>query len=161
MWYVTETVNIASQAAGMDVSLLMDSKDPEVDQEFDRMLAATSEQVNAMAQQTLGSLPPVIQQAIQFLQSMSPQQQDPAQVAMVSAQAQQADVQRKAQADQVKAALEKQKIDSELSAKMADLQAREKINQEDNQTAMLIAASEIQAGHRTNIKTGTALGHGE
>ena len=161
MWYVTETVRYASQAAGMDVSLLMDSKDPEVDQEFDRMLAATSEQVNAIAEQTLGSIPPVIQQAIQFLQSMSPQPQDPAQVAMVSAQAQQADVQRKAQADQVKAAIDKQKIEADLAAKMADLQIRERINQEDNQTAMLIAASEIEAGHRTNIKTGTALGHGD
>lgn len=161
MWYVTETVRYASQAAGMDVSLLMDSKDPEVDQEFDRMLAATSEQVNAIAEQTLGSIPPVIQQAIQFLQSMSPQPQDPAQVAMVSAQAQQADVQRKAQEDQVQAALDKQKIEADLAAKMADLQTRERINREDNQTAMLIAASEIEAGHRTNIKTGTALGHGE
>jgi len=161
MWYVTETVRYASQAAGMDVSLLMDSKDPEVDQEFDRMLAATSEQVNAIAGQTLGSIPPVIQQAIQFLQSMSPQPQDPAQVAMVSAQAQQADVQRKAQEDQVQAALDKQKIEADLAAKMADLQTRERINREDNQTAMLIAASEIEAGHRTNIKTGTALGHGE
>ena len=161
MWYVTETVNFASKAAGMDVSLLMDSKDPEVDQEFDRMLAATSEQINMIAQQTLGGIPPIIQQAIQFMQSLVPKPTDPAQVAMVSAQAQQADVQRKAQADQIKAAIDKQKIDADLAAKTAEIQVREKINQEDNQTAMLIAASEIQAGHRTNIKTGTALGHGE
>ena len=161
MWYVTETVNYASQVAGMDVSLLMDSKDPDVDQEFDRMLAATSDQINQIAKQTLGGVPPVLMQAIQYLQSMSPQQQDPAQVAMVSAQAQQADVQRKAQEDQVQAALDKQKIEADLAAKMADLQTRERINREDNQTAMLIAASEIQAGHRTNIKTGTGLGHGE
>jgi len=161
MWYVTETVNYASRLAGMDVSLLMDSKDPEVDQEFDRMLAATSEQINMSAQQTLGGIPPVIQQAIQFMQSLNPAPTDPSKVAMVSAQAQQADVQRKAQADQIKAAIDKQKIDADLAAKTAEIQARERINQEDNQTAMLIAASEIQAGHRTNIKTGTALGHGE
>jgi len=161
MWYVTETVNFASRAAGMDVSMLMDSKDPEVDQEFDRMLAATSEQVNMTAQQTLGGVPPVIQQAIQFMQSLSPHQTDPAQVAMVSAQAQQADVQRKAQADQINAAIDKQKIDADLAAKTAEIQSRERINQEDNQTAMLISASEIQAGHKTNIRNGTGLGHGD
>ena len=161
MWYVTETVNFASHAAGMDVSMLMDSKDPEVDQEFDRMLAATSEQVNFNAQQTLKGIPPVIQQAIQFMQSLSPQPTDPAQVAMVSAQAQQADVQRKGQADQMKAAIDKQRIDADLASKAAEIQMRQQINQEDNQTAMLISASEIQAGHRTNISTGTGLGHGD
>ena len=161
MWYVTETVEFASEVAGMDVTKLMDSKDPLVDQEFDRMLAATSERVNQVAQQTLGQIPPVVMQAIQFLQSLQPQQPNPTEAAMLSAQAQQAEVQRKTQADQVNAAIQKQKVDADAASKMAEIQSRERINEQDNQTAMLIASAEIEAGHRTNIKTGTALGHGE
>ena len=80
---------------------------------------------------------------------------------MLSARAQQAEVQRKTQADQVNAAIQKQKVDADAAAKMAEIQSRERINEQDNQTAMLIASAEIEAGHRTNIKTGTALGHGE
>lgn len=157
MWYVNETVKITSDAAGMDVSKLMDSKNPEVDQEFDRLLAAASEPVMQAAQQTLGNLPPVLMQAIQYLQSLRPAPADPVQAAMQSAQAQMADVQRKAQADAAQNAVAQQKINADLQSKMADLQTRLKINEEDNQTAMLIAASEIQAGHGTNLKNGSGL----
>jgi hypothetical protein len=158
LWYVNEIVNVASKAAGRDVSELMDVKDPSIDQEFDRMLAAASGLVNQEAQALLGAIPQVVQQAIQFMQSLNPKPMDPTQVAMETTKVQQQAVQAKAQADQAKAAIDQQKIEADTQAKMAELQTREKINQEDNQTAMLIAASEIQAGKHTNIKNGTGLG---
>lgn len=159
-WYVNEMVNVASQAAGVDVTSLMDPKDPEVDQEFERMLAMASDQVGMMAQRTplIGGLPQVLQQAIQFMQSMNPGPVDPGQIAMETVKVQQAETQRKAAMDQGKLALEQQKIAANAQAKMADIAAKQKINQEDNETAMLIAASEIEAGNKTNLRTGTGIG---
>jgi hypothetical protein len=160
MWYVAETVRIASNAAGMDVSKLMDVKNPEVDRAFDQMLAATSELVGQEAQSTFANLPPIIAQAMQVVQAMQKPPTDPADVAMVSAQAQAQDVARKAQADQVKNAIEQQKVQADLQAKIAELQNRLQINEEDNKTAMLISAAELQSGHNTHLKNGTGIGVG-
>ena len=161
MWYVSETVRIASNAAGIDVSKLMDVKNPEVDRAFDQMLAATSDFVGQEAISTFANLPPIIAQAMQVVQSMQQPQTDPAQVAMVSAQAQAQDVARKAQDDQAKNAIEQQKAQNDLQAKMADLQTRLKINEDDNKTAMLISAAELQSGHGTHLKNGTGIGVGD
>ena len=160
LWYVNEIVRVGSAAAGEDITMLMDSKDPLVDQEFDRTLAMVSDQVGAMAMQTplIANLPPIMQQAMQFMQSMSPKPVDPAQVAMATVAAQQAETERKAANDQGRLALDQQKLANEAQLKAADIAAKERINREDNETAMLIAASEIEAGNKTNLKTGTGLG---
>ena len=105
-------------------------------------------------------MPPVIAQAMQVVQVMQKPPTDPADVAMVSAQAQAQDVARKAQADQVKNAIEQQKVQADLQAKMAELQNRLQINEEDNKTAMLISAAELQSGHNTHLKNGTGIGVG-
>lgn len=158
LWYVNEVVRIGSEAAGVDIALLMDPDNPEIDRQYDRTLAAASDFVNAEAQKQLGSLPEILQQAIQFLQSMNQQPVSPEQVAMMAAQNQQAETQRKTQADQVEAALKQQKIVADQQAKMAEIAAKAEMNREDNQTAMLISASEISAGGKTNLKTGTGIG---
>jgi hypothetical protein len=157
LWYVNDAVRIVSEAAGVDITELMD-KNPEVDQEFDRLLAAASEQVGQNAQNMLGQLPEILQQAIQFMQSLNPGPTDPAQVAMEATKVQADDVERKKMADQAKSAIEQQKINAMVQAKMAEIQAKERINQEDNATAMLISASEIQSGNKTNLSTGTGIG---
>jgi hypothetical protein len=157
LWYVSETVRIASQAAGRDITDLMNSKDPEVDKEFDRMLAAADIHVEAESVQTLQNIPVIIQKAIQTLQQYQPAQPDPTQLAI---QVQQAETQRKAQGDQMDYQINQQKIQADVQNKQLDIQAREQMNREDNQTAMLIAASEIEAGHRTNIKNGTGIEKG-
>lgn len=157
LWYVNDVVQLVSAAAGVDAAELMD-KDPEVDQEYDRLLAAASEQVGQNAQNMLGQIPAIMEQAIQYLQSMNPPPTDPAQVAMEAAKIQAQDVERKKMADQAKTAIEQQKIDAMVQAKMAEIQAKERINQEDNATAMLISASEIQSGNKTNLTTGTGIG---
>lgn len=158
LWYVNEVVRIGSEAAGVDIALLMDPDNPEIDRQYDRTLAAASDFVNNEAQKQLGSLPEILQQAIQFLQSMNQQPVSPEQVAMMAAQNQQAETQRKTQADQVEAALKQQKIVADQQAKMAEIAAKAEMNREDNQTAMLISASEISAGGKTNLKTGTGIG---
>jgi hypothetical protein len=161
MWYVAENVRITSQAAGIDVSKLMDVKNPEVDRAFDQMLAAASELVGQEAIQTFANMPPVIAQAMQVVQAMQKPPTDPSDVAMMSAQAQQQDVARKAQADQAKNAIEQQKVQADMQVKMAEMQTRLKINEEDNQTAMLISSAELQSGHGTHLKNGTGLGTGD
>lgn len=160
LWYVNQIVDVASAAAGEDITALMDTKDPEVDKEFDRVLAMVSDQVGSMAMQIplISNLPQVMQQAIQFMQSMQPKPVDPGQVAMETLKAQQAETERKSAYDQGRLALDQQKLTSDAQTKAADIAAKERINREDNQTAMLIAASEIEAGNKTNIKTGTGLG---
>lgn len=155
LWYVNETVRIASEAAGMDIAKLMDPDNPAVDQEFDRMLAAADLRVEQQAMQQLQAIPEIIKQATQVLQSFQPPPpMDPSQVAM---QIQTAETQRRAQADQVKAQIDQAKIAATTQMKTAEIQSKEQINREDNQTAMLIAASEIEQGHRTNIKNGASL----
>lgn len=155
LWYVNETVRVASEAAGMDIAKLMDPDNPAVDQEFDRMLAAADLRVEQQAMQQLQAIPEIIKQATQVLQSFqAPPPMDPSQVAM---QIQTAETQRRAQADQVKAQIDQAKIAATTQMKTAEIQSKEQINREDNQTAMLIAASEIEQGHRTNIKSGTSL----
>jgi hypothetical protein len=78
----------------------------------------------------------------------------------MSAQAQMAEAQRKAQYDQQKADIDRAKIASEALNKSKEIQARINMNREDNQTAMLISASELESGHKTNLRTGTAIGRG-
>ena len=158
LWYVNEVVKIGSDAAGVDLSILMEPDNPEIDREFDKTLAAASDFVNMEAQRTFAKLPEIIQKAVEHLQSLNKPPLSPEQVAMMAAQNQQAETQRKAQADQVDAALKQQKIAADQQAKMAELAAKAEMNREDNQTAMLISASEISAGKRTNLKTGTGLG---
>jgi hypothetical protein len=155
LWYVNETVRVASEAAGMDIAKLMDPDNPAVDQEFDRMLAAADMRVEQQAMQQLQAIPEIIKQATQVLQSFqAPPPMDPSQVAM---QIQTAETQRRAQADQVRAQIDQAKIAATTQMKTAEIQSKEQINREDNQTAMLIAASEIEQGHRTNIKNGASL----
>ena len=160
LWYVNEMVRVASEAAGQDITALMDPKDPDVDQEFDRVLAMASDAVNAIAQNTqlIAVLPPVLQQAIQMIQSMQQQPVDPGQVAMATVQAQKAETERRAANDQGRLALDQQKLANDAQLKAAEIAAKERINREDNETAMLIAASEIESGNKTNLKTGTGLG---
>jgi hypothetical protein len=110
-WYVDSFVKFTSQAAGVDITKLMDNEDEEVGQEFDRMLAAASPTIIEIAMQELSKLPPIIQQAMQVAQQFAPPQMgDPTQAAMMAAQATVKEVERKAQADQIKGQLDQQRL---------------------------------------------------
>ena len=103
LWYVNAVFSLTSEAAGVDISQLMDPKDPEVNQNLDRLLAVASDDVIAAGGQALAQLPPILQQAIQYVQSMQPRPTDPAQVQMQA-------LQQRAQADAQRAQLEQQKL---------------------------------------------------
>jgi len=181
LWYVSQVVDVASEAAGEDIGKLQKDANMEEKQEFDKMLAAASQTVNQQAQQTLGSIPQIVEQAIQLLQSFKPPMpQDPSSSLM------QAEIERKANADQAKLQIETQKmqmqqqtaaqrIQSEISRLQAELE-REKMreqaaltkaqmeieaklhmNAEDNQTAKQLAALEVESGEKIALSTGHGI----
>jgi hypothetical protein len=172
LFYVSHVFEVTSQATGADVSKLMDS-DPEVSREMDMLLAAASRRVIEEGQQALAGIPPIIQQAMQYMQSMQqPQMQDPT---MLAAQAAMAETQRKAQADQAKAQLDAAKIADKEKDRAVEMQAeqfkqqqenerttfevgaRVGMNDADNQTAKDLAALEIASGERIAVSTGTGV----
>lgn len=113
LWYVDTFVKLTSEAAGIDISKLMDDDD-EVSAEMDRTLATASPVVGQIVVQELQKLPPIIQQAMQIAQQFQPPQPgDPTQVAMLAAQAQMQEVQRKTQADQMKTQMDQMKVQME------------------------------------------------
>ena len=164
LWYAQQVYELSNEATGMDIGeAVRDNKSVEDKQSFDRMLAEASNTVSQRAAEAFGALPPVIEQAVQMLQAMSPQPpQDPA------VQAAMAETERRAAADQAKAQLDAQRlqieqqdnqVDAQLKqAKMAaemqadqmrqqaedqrasmEMQARISMNNADNQTALTLA----------------------
>lgn len=99
MWYAQTTIDVASAAAGEDISdTLTEQKTDEEKQAFDRMLSIASIHVANGAKDTLKSAPQIIEKALEMLkQYQMPPPMDPTQVAM-------AETQRKTAADQQKAA---------------------------------------------------------
>lgn len=185
LWYATHVFEVASQAAGRDISEFQKVKDPQVKQSFDQLLAATSQRVVPNAGQAFGAIPQIVQQAMavmqQMQQGMAPQ--DP------RVAAQMAEVQRKAQADQINAQtkqaelqLDAQKLQVSAQANQvkmqqaaqrevlkqdrldqrqrAELEVKLITNREDNQTAKEIAAAEVITGENIGVSTGTGINPG-
>lgn len=169
MWYAASVLDIVSEATGIDdiAEAMKEHRTPEEKQAFDRMLAQASIMVAETAPTVFSELPPVIQQAQQFLQQFAPApQQDPTIAAMM------ADIQRKAQADAQTNALKAQKMQADVGVaqqklaqdgqlRVAEMQkdfaveqmreaGDDRRNQEDNQTAILLAGMDRQAGHSQN-----------
>ncbi len=116
LWYVTHMLNVTSEAAGVDVSLLLKDATKAERAEFDRMLAAASQSVVNEANSTMEQIPQIIEETIQYLQSIQPPPpEDPASVAAT------AETQRKTQADAAKVQYETAKLQTE----QAKLQQRQ------------------------------------
>lgn len=121
-WYTTTVyheANAASAQAGVeDVAEVLKSKDPKEKQALDRLLATVNTEVLAQATQVFQKLPPIIQTAMQFIQSMQPPQpMDPTIVAMK-------DVERRAQADQANAQIKQADIQQKGQATQAEIQIK-------------------------------------
>ena len=195
-YYGTRIFQIASQAAGKDVSEFMSIKDAEVKTAFDQMLAAATNVAHPEFQKQFEQVPAVIKQAQALLQQFQPPQPtDPSVVASkkvdadkeLGTQKLQQQATEAAQANELKKAQLSQ--DGQTAAGQAQVtqstkaadnqtkvattaatnQSREKIagqadsvklqtTSEDNNAAMEIAAAEIEAGKKTNIKDGSAIG---
>jgi hypothetical protein len=180
-WYVSHMVETTSGAAGIDITKLMKDASKEEKAEFDRMLAAASQSVAQEAQQVLGTIPEIVEQAIKLLQQFAPPMpQDPSTGLM------QAEIERKTAADQAKLQIETQKLQIQqqteaqrLQTEIQRLQAeleREKMreqaalakvdmeieadlrmNAEDNQTAKQLAALEVESGEKIALSTGHGI----
>ncbi len=106
LWYANHVFEVASTAAGRDISEFQKVKDKDVRQSFDQMLAAASQRVVPDAQQAFAAIPQIIQQAVGMLQQMQGMNapMDPA------AQAMMAETQRKAAADQANVAVKQAEL---------------------------------------------------
>lgn len=181
LWYVSQVVEVASEAAGEDIGKLQKDSSMEEKQEFDKLLAAASQSVTQQSQQTLGAIPQIVDQAIQLLQSFRPPMpQDP------SASLMQAEVERKTAADQARLQIETQKLQmqqqtatqriqseiqrlqaelerekmreqAELTRSQMEIEAKLRMNAEDNQTAKQLAALEVQSGEKIALSTGHGI----
>ena len=180
LWYVSHSVSVVSKAAGVDVSGMFKDLSKEERREYDKMLAAASQSVVKEANEVLKSIPEIVEEGIQYLQSIQPPQQDPAKDAAM------AETQRRAAADEQKVALETQKLQAKqadtaqgIQAKIQELQARLgeakmredredqrtqmelaariKMNTDDNDTAKRLAALEIASGNKVAVSTGSGI----
>lgn len=142
-WYTTtvyEKANEAASATGIDdVSEVLKSKNAKDKQALDRLLATINTGVLQEAQQTFAKIPPIIQQVMQFLQSMSPPQpMDPTIVAMK-------DVERRSKDDQTKAQLKGQELQQKGQAQQTDAQLKAAQAQQKTQTDQ--AATQAKLAH--------------
>lgn len=179
-WYVTHMVDTVSQAAGADVGKIarIHHKNKEVGTELDKALAAASSKIVQEAGQVFQKIPPIIQQAMQTLKSM--QQQPPADpTALAVAQVRSQDSAAKNQSQEKIAGIKTQgdaqdtqatnqkdltqtqvQAAGDLQRTQQEIESHERINAEDNATALEIASAKIDTGHSTNVSTGTHLmGH--
>jgi len=181
LWYATHVFEVASMAAGQDISDFQKIKSVDVKQSFDQLLAAASQKVVPNAAQAFGAIPQIVQQAVGMLQQMQGGVPvDP------RAQAQMAETQRKAAADQASVQVKQAELQLEqaklqldqaqaqqrqqdgLQREMlkqdrlddrqaAELQVKMATNREDNDTAKQIAAMEAITGERVGVSTGTGI----
>jgi hypothetical protein len=190
LWYVNEAVRMIEDGvkeSGMTVEQIMKERDPMVQQELDRLLAQGSPKLIKAGAEAFAQLPQIIAKALQVQQQYAQQPQDPAiQVATIQKEIEESKIaakkeevaakeqsvtQREQQKTQAKAAEVQQRIitDKEIAEfkernanarNMTDNQVRERMNQQDNLTAMSIAAAEIEEGANTNLETGSSINPG-
>jgi hypothetical protein len=191
LWYVNEAVTMITphlEEQGVSVEQVMKEKDPSVTSELDKLLAQISPKLIEKGGQVFGKFPPIIQQALQVQQQYAPPAQDPAlAVAQIQKQIEdnkvaakkeettvkeQGATQREQLKQQAKSQETKQKAitDKEIAEfkekhadarNMTDNQVRERMNQQDNLTAMTIAAAEIENNENTALQTGGGINPGE
>ena len=164
-WYSYYIYQHTSATVGVPLEEFMQDKDRDVSAELDRTLAMASQRYMPEISQMLQGIPPVIQQAQQFLQQFQPPKpQDPTQVLM-------AETQRKAQADQMDAQLNQAKLQLEqarvsretqldqikMQENMADIQAKMQMNVDDNTTAKELAVFEAEHGKNPHFTTGHGI----
>lgn len=190
LWYVNEAVRMIEDGvkeSGMTVEQIMKERDPMVQQELDRLLAQGSPKLIKAGSEAFAQLPQIIAKALQVQQQYAQQPQDPAiQVATIQKEIEESKIaakkeettikeqsvtQREQAKTQAKAAEVQQRVitDKEIAEfkernanarNMTDNQVRERMNQQDNLTAMSIAAAEIEEGANTNLETGSSINPG-
>ena len=157
-WYSLYIYEQTSNVAGVPLDTFLGGKDEHVSAELDRLLAMASQRYMPEIQQSLQGVPPVIQQAQQFLQQFQPPKpQDPTQVLM-------AETQRKAQYDQARLQIDQQKVSREtqldqikMRERQMDLVAKTQMNDADNRTAKELAVFQAEHGGTSHLSTGHGI----
>jgi chaperonin GroES len=182
LWYATHVFEVASKAAGQDISEFQKIKDVEVKQGFDQLLAAASQKVVPNAGQAFGAIPQIVQQAmgmLQQLQGMNAPQDPRMAVQMAETQRKSAADQAAIQVKQAELQLEQAKLQLEAAQtqqrqqdnikrellkqdrldnrQAAELEVKMSMNDSDNDTALKIAAMEAITGERVGVSTGTGI----
>lgn len=169
LWYVNEfyeAVNAELDEDAPDLGELMKDRSPKVRQEVDRLLAEASDEVMELSSRLFARLPPVIAAAQQFLQSLAPELPPDPQL-----EKQKLIEQGKERADQAAAARElgKQQNENmrtqlreqgENQRTAAKIASDQKINSDDNLTALGIARAEIEGSERVGVSTGDGINPG-
>ena len=157
-WYSLYIYEQTSNAVGVPLDNFLGGKDEHVSAELDRTLAMASQRFMPDIQNSLQGIPPVIQQAQQFMQQFQPPKpQDPTQVLM-------AETQRKAQYDQARLQIDQQKVSREtqldqikMQERQMELTAKQQMNDADNRTAKELAVFEAEHGSKSNFSTGHGI----
>lgn len=168
LWYANEFYEVidAELPEGNDFGEMLKSPDPEVRKEVDQLLAEASEEVMATTKAMFGKIPPIIETAQQFLDSIAPQMPtDPAlEKEQLAQQGKEKDRQAKTALAHLQEQAETQRAqmreDAE-SRRAADANATKiSTNDSDNLTALAIAKAEIQGDERVGVSTGTGINPG-
>ncbi len=153
LWYVTKVYEMTSEAAGVPIDQLIDIKDEELVQQFDKLMAVASDQVLGEAPTAFGNAPTIIQEAIKFMQQFQPPPpMDPSQVASKEVERKQAADVQKLQIEQAKLTNDQQQqaLDQQREARIAaqeGVQAdREAANEDANRQAQLVQETMQQTG---------------
>jgi hypothetical protein len=157
-WYSFYIYEQTSNAAGVPLDVFLGGKDQEVSAELDRLLAMASQRYMPDIQQSLQGVPPIIQQAQQFMQQFQPPKpQDPTQVLMAETQRKAQYDQQKLQIDQAKVARDAQLDQIKMQERQMELTAKQQMNEADNRTAKELAVFEAEHGSKSNLSTGHGI----
>lgn len=119
LWYANQIFEEASDAAQVDIGEIQKDATTEEKQSLDKVLAATSQVVSKQAEETFQSIPQIIEQTIQVLQSFAPPQMQDPRMGLLQQQ-----VQAQAAKDQADAQYKQQKLEQDAQAKAQELQVR-------------------------------------
>lgn len=163
---------------------LMKEKDPEAQKELDKLLAQASPMLIKKGSQVFHQIPQIVQKAVEIAKQYQAQPQDPATtVAQIQAQTEKEKAAARAQETQTREAgatqremMKQQAQDAREERRaitekevaefrerhadarnLTDNEVRERMNQQDNLTALTIASAEIESGENVAVSTGTGI----
>lgn len=140
LYYLVETYELSSKAVGVPVEKLLEGARPDDLKKFDELMAAASQQAIPQLQQTFEKLPPVMQKAMQLIQSMKPPMIDPNAIAGKQLQIQEKEVDAQVQATQGQMQLTAQKQQMEAQRDQVKIAAQQQADAQKQQADLQKAA---------------------
>lgn len=140
LWYASTAFELGNEHTGKDIGDEMkNNKSPESKRAFDIAIGELSQTVSDKATEVFAKLPDAVGKAMQIMQQFAPQPiSDP------RVQQQQAETQRKAQADQARTQLDMQKTQIDAQATQAQMQIEAQKMQAEQQTKAQELALKVQ-----------------